>query len=417
MDAIASIARVLRADKDFVESTAARLAAVTGKQNVLDSIAAENEACMLDRLSTLGLTRQSAAEKVYRGLIEKVQRDDAALCSWLGNPSSKSMEDWTRVLEKTALLAGSPSGFFMKESKAKEFLARIPPQRVLAALGYDSVDSMLAKEDLYEVYSALRFIEGSEWLNTVFFKQYKELTPQDFERRRIATRALSSRWLGADEGFIKKKYHNISHLKELGVVFALPLALDVRGEVMRNVSLVLHYLNEIPFYTGLLEEYAKEPENFAARLISLVSGSTPPKVFPPTQRSRWLVIQRYLAKEDENDARLFLPHLNPEAFHWERAERILAGAGETIRGFPGDLSFWKGMNWVGDYFKTDIGVEVLVSFNIIDTSMSLVQNKEMIKYLYHHQEAMWNKFFSSYFGEAATERYMKDYIVKGWFEI
>ena len=114
------------------------------------------------------------------------------------------------------------------------------------------------------------------------------------------------------------------------------------------------------------------------------------------ERRSFLIIQRYLAKDDENDHRLFLPHLNPEALHWDPAETALA----KIEG----LDFWKDLDWVGDFFKIETGGEVPVSFNLVDTVMSLVQEKEMIKYLYHHQEALWNKIFVSYFGRRKDGR-------------
>jgi hypothetical protein len=49
--------------------------------------------------------------------------------------------------------------------------------------------------------------------------------------------------------------------------------------------------------------------------------------------------------------------------------------------------------------------------------MALVKQKELIKYLYHHQEALWNKIFSEYFSIEELEKLSKDYIVKGWFEV
>jgi hypothetical protein len=116
-----------------------------------------------------------------------------------------------------------------------------------------------------------------------------------------------------------------------------------------------------------------------------------------------------LAKDDENDHRLFLPHVNPEAFHWDKAEDSLA----KIEG----LDFWKDLDWVGDFFKIETGGEVLVSFNLVDTVMSLVMEKEMIKYLYHHQEALWNKIFVSYFGQEKMEQLIKENIIKGWFRV
>jgi len=134
-------------------------------------------------------------------------------------------------------------------------------------------------------------------------------------------------------------------------------------------------------------------------------------------KSRWMIIQRYLAKDDKNDWRLFEPHLNPEALHWERAEEMLVRAGGLFDGFSKELSFWQNLNWVGDYYKSDTGIDVLASFNLIDTTMSLVMEKDMIKYLYHHQESLWNKIFAEYFGEEEMEKKMKENIIKGWFEI
>ena len=132
---------------------------------------------------------------------------------------------------------------------------------------------------------------------------------------------------------------------------------------------------------------------------------------------RWLVVQRYLAKDDENDWRLFSPHINPEALHWQRAERLLSKAGKDFDGLSADLIFWQNLGWVGDYFKDDVGIDVLASFNLVDTAMSLVQEKELIKYLYHHQESLWNKIFMEYFNEEKMEEMMKENIIKGWFEI
>jgi len=80
------------------------------------------------------------------------------------------------------------------------------------------------------------------------------------------------------------------------------------------------------------------------------------------------------------------------------------------------MRFWRGLGWVGDYFKSD-GGETLVSFNLVDTVMSLVKQKELVKYLYHHQEALWNRLFTAYFGEKGLEHFLKEYLLTGYFEI
>ena len=60
------------------------------------------------------------------------------------------------------------------------------------------------------------------------------------------------------------------------------------------------------------------------------------------------------------------------------------------------------------------GIKESLKFNLIDTTMSLVQEREMVKYLYHHQEALWNKIFSSFVGgDQELERLIIENFNKG----
>jgi hypothetical protein len=280
----------------------------------------------------------------------------------------------------------------------------------MQALGYENVSDLLEEEDIFEIYASLRFIEGTEFLNGAFFKQYDRLRPEDFEERDIEVRGMSSRWVELSKEFVKKKYHNVSHLKEMGIIFTLPIELGISGEMLREFSLILHYFNEIDFYSDIIRGLTVNQDTFSTNLVSLLRGDALDERMEEGEKPRWMVIPRYFAKDDENDWRLFEPHINPEALHWEKAERMLDS-------LPIDLSFWRGMNWVGSDFRTNTGVDISVSFNLVDTVMSLVKNKEMIKYLYHYQESFWNKIFSEYAGEEKLEEMMKNYLLEGWFEI
>jgi len=418
------IAQILRTDKDNIRFIEERLSVITGKKNIIDKIVEENETMIKNRLNTLGLNKNANAKEIYDALISKIEADDVQLFKVLGSPLVTISSDWQRVLETAKSIAGKPNGFFLKKEKAIEFLKNQPPLKILAALGYKNVNEIIQKENIFEIFSALRFVEGSDWLNKVFFKQYENLKPSDFEEREIEVLALPERWAKIAQEFIGHKRHNISHLKELGLIYVIPLSLEISGETLRNFGLILHYFNEVPFYSDLIKKFSGDEKSFANNLISLLRGDVFDerllKSDPPAgeaSKLQWLIIQRYLAKDDENDWRLFEPHLNPEALHWEKAEKMLVKAGELLNHFSADMSFWQNLNWVGDYFKSDTGIDVLVSFNLIDTTMSLVKEKDMIKYLYHHQEALWNKIFSEYFSEAEMEEKMKENIIKGYFEI
>ena len=417
MESYRKIANILRTDKDNIRLLEEKLSAITGKKNVMDKIIEENEAIMRNRLDELDLGRQALAKEIYDALIGKIEADNHLLFEALDRPNIAEEISCNHVLKMAKEIAGSPKGFFLKREKAKELVRNQPPLKIIRSLGYQSVGELLEKEDIFGIFSALRFLEDPQWLNEVFFKQYEGLKPDDFEEREIILKTLDKKWAVAAESFVKKKYHNISHLKEMGVVFVVPIVLGISGELMRTFMLVLHYLNEIPFYSSLFRKFAADEKTFNQNIIFLLRGDTIDERPPVSGKSQWLILQRYLAKDDENDWRLFEPHLSPEAMHWEKAERLLVKTGEVFDGFSINLSFWQNLNWVGDYFKTDTGIDVLVSFNLVDTSMSLVKEKELIKYLYHHQESMWNKIFIEYFGEAKMEEATRDNIIKGWFEI
>ncbi len=415
------IAKILRISKKDLAELVLNLEKITGKIGVLEKIFFENERIISEKLSILGVNHNSQASEVYDALISKVEADDLKLLNIIGHSSLRGYEASQAVVGFIKSMHSKESsnatlkGFFLKKEKAKHLLIAEPPRKIMEALGYNHVGDLVEKEDLLEVYSALRFLEDTEWQNKVFFKQYESLKPEDFEERPIELRALNPKWAEATAKFVAKKHHNVSHLKELGVIFVIPVFLGISGETLRLVALLCHYLHEVSFYSDLFKEFAKDNKSFSSNLISVLRGDVIEKksvaIVPEAKRPRFLVVQRYLAKDDDNDWRLFEPHINPEALHWQKAED------DIVRINHNSLEFWGGLGWVGDFFKTDIGTEVLVSFDLVDTVMELVKQKEMAKYLYHHQEALWNKIFIEYFGVEKLEQLSKDNIVRGWFEI
>src|SRR3989344_381028 len=397
------IAKILRTDKDFVSVAAERLKSAAGRDGVLERIMKENEKAMSARLKILN-SSSTSAEAIYLSLIDKIRADDRKLSEHFMLRNVSTEEGSRTILNFAKELSQVGKGFFLKQERAREFILKEPPKNIIKALGYKNAEELLDKEDLFEAYSALRFMEDRDWLNNVFFKQLESVAPGDFEEREIETRALGEKWQKAAKNFDKKKYHNVSHLKELGLIFVIPEKFDVPGEVIRLLTLVLHYLHEVSFYSDLFRLYAgaAKDHTFAQKLIAALRGDVLDRRFPEEQRGRkWMIVQRYLAKEDLYDWRLFEPHVNPEAIHWTKAEDDVARLGERFGKL--ELGFWHDLDFVGDYFPDASGVEVLVSFNLIDTVMSLVQERDMVKYLYHHQEALWNKIFMEYMGKEKTE--------------
>lgn len=175
--AVDKLAKILRCDKNTLLDLDKKMSVASGKTGVLDKIWEENNAIIDNRLTRLGFNRQATAKDVYGALIKKIYSCDKIFVQKLGNVSAAKVEDCQKVLEAIRVSVSKLNGYFLKKDKARELLIKEPPKNILQALNYKSVEEMLAKEDIFEIFAALRFIENNDWLNNVFFKQYESLTP------------------------------------------------------------------------------------------------------------------------------------------------------------------------------------------------------------------------------------------------
>lgn len=407
------LAKIFRTNPEVIINMEEKMSALTGKQNIVDDLMKENDH-RISRTLALINCRSYKSSDIRRALISKLQKDDKALWELFGKPDGTSSEGLQLLFKYALELANLDELFVLKKEKAEEFLRRNPPPNIIKALGYKGIDELLEKEDLIEIFSALRFIETNDWMHQAFDGTYPIFTPKDFEKRKVELRVLSGKWLDLAEKFVKKKYHNISHLKELGVAFVIPLKIDTPGELLRVFSLVLHYLHEMDFYSKLFEKAAQQ-NDFGVRLISLLKGDILESVESKENGINWLIVQRYLAKDNKEDPRLFIPHVNPEALHWKKTEQGISNLGKKFSNI--DLEMWLDVDWVGGFFKKKLIGEDLVSFDLVDNVMALVQKEKRIKYLYHQQEALWNEIFSRYMGNDKLEQMMIDNFDKGVIEL
>ncbi len=419
MNAYEKIAKILRVEPDFLQNFDSKMSAVSGRKGVIEALYEENENKVSAVLNKAGLDRQAKAEDVYHYIIDLLYRTDLALFEIFKRPSGQTASGMKTLFNFANEIARPQKVWVLKKDKAAEILFNNPPPTIISAFGYSSVDQLLAEKDFMDIFSALRFVESKEWMHKTFDNAYVNLTPQDFEWRPMEISVLDKEWLEIAEKFMHKKYHNVSHLKELGSIFVIPLKIDTPGETARVFSLILHYLFEVQFYSELFRNYS-ESKDFGKNLTSLLRGDVPePKEMQPN-KAEWLIIQRYLAKDNPDDPLLKIPHISPEAMHWNRAEIAISEFGSK---FPElELTFWENLSYIGDFFQTqreykllgprqpEKSGEILVSFDLVDNIMSLVQVRELAKYLYHHEESLWNRIFTGYF----SHQDLHDQLVKNF---
>lgn len=396
-----------------------KMIVATGKTGVLEAVVENNDQNVDRVLADLGLNRVSMAEEVYDALTQKLADIDKKLFELLDKPDLSKLSNNPSKIRDTALsIFTPPKGLFIKKEKVAELLAKHPPQSLLEHFGYQTTDELLEKEGFVSMVASLRFTQTKEWMHSFFNVAYRDLKLEDFEERDVEIKIMNTKWLVISEKFTSKKLHNVSHLKEYGIIFISPDPIDQTGETLRMFLLVLHYLHEVPFYSNLFRKFSLDSD-FVAKLKSLLRGDVPEQ--PTTDNPQpitWMIVQRYLAKDNPADPRLHGHHVNPEAEHWYRVaqnlNKLADVIGDTAEKF--NIGYWINLDHVGDFFKNKEGVDTFISFNVVDLVMSLVTQDE-VEYIYHQKEAMWNHIFSEYMGRDKMNTLIEENIIKGFIEL
>ena len=135
------------------------------------------------------------ASKLYNALIKEIKSTDEKIFNLFEKPTCDDATGCKTLLNFAEEISDIPEGFFIKEERAKEFLINVPPPNILKSLGYKNAKELVQNENIFEIYSALRFMEERDWLNNIFFKQYESLTRGDFEKRKIKLAVLNNKWI------------------------------------------------------------------------------------------------------------------------------------------------------------------------------------------------------------------------------
>lgn len=415
-----TLAQLLRVKPAVLLEMEERMDALSGQVGVLEDVVRQNEIIAQNTMDGLGVLASDGPDAIRSALVDRLRVVDSNLYEMLGKPDLQAMHGvCTRLCETVTQVFTPPKGLFLKESVARAMLNRYPPHNVVEHFGYRTVDELFDKEGFASVMASLRFTQTAQWMHEFFDAAYSNLTPDDFEERDVVLQILDPKWLVVAEQFMKKKYHNVSHLKEFGIIFVIPIHIDAPGQMMRLFTLLLHYLHEVPFYSGLFRQYRDAPD-FSSRFRSLLRGDVPGRVITqPDTGMTWRIVQRYLAKDNKDDFRLFEPHVNPEADHWWRAEEDLKRLSRIMPSEKGqlDVGWWAGLDCVG-HIATDprTGKTELVSFDLIDLIMSLVDGGDS-KHIYHQQEALWNKIFIEYMGRERMQELIAANIIDGFIDL
>lgn len=351
-----------------------------------------------DSMRTLGLdSKDTSGREFHQALLNKVADDNRRISRLIGAEHGH-YDDVRHMISRIVPAAKSVDTpmdcWVLKRSVAKELLKQMPPKQLMQHLGYRSIDSMLKHENLDEIYTALRFSEGGEWLNQ-YNELFKQVKPTDFETRDISIIVMDhDKYVDLATHFVEKKRHNITHTKEMGTIVVVPMhAEKMKGIALKSLPLIFHYINEIRLYSAFFK-LKQVKRNFGEVVVQTLIADPGAASQMAGQYVHWRVIQRYFGKLDgESHPEAFEPHVHPEDLHWRRAEELLYQ-------LDPDMTFWKDKDYVGLLFDGRP-----VTLNLMDVSLSYSNDESYDdRYVYHFRESLWNELFIRYMGHKNLEQ-------------
>lgn len=388
------LAVFLQAKEPLFDRALAELEQRTGQKGTDAALAGEIASKAGRAMAGLGLESDCAGPELYQALIAKVRGQDEHLAATIGGRDPQDVHEMIPLIVRRVEQVQMPrGGWFIKPETAESLLKATPPRSVMKRLGHGTVEELLQKEDLYEIYGALRFAEDADWLNR-FNAKYKTLKPADFEPRSIRIVQFDpNKWGDIAEHFIQKKLHNITNLKEMGAICVMPMAIErMPGVTLKVMPLIFHYFNEIRLYSAFFK-LVKAKRNFGQVAARTLIADTPDVPLIQGGHIHWRVIQRYFGKlKDESHPEIFEPHVQPEDLHWRKAENLLYQVDP-------ELEMWRDMDYVAVLKDGQT-----VTFNLMDISLSYSNGlKYEDRYLYHFRESLWNEIFARYMGQGLLE--------------
>jgi hypothetical protein len=391
------ISEMLGAKEPLFSLSIKQLEQVSGNPSADVRLTAEIIGKVRLKTKELGLDPEdTTAKELYYALQNKVRRDNIRIkTSLLGVPGDNDViNDLVPPMVKVANDAKIPKkSWVIKRSVAKRLLSKMPPKQMMKHLGYRSIDSMLKNEPFDEMYTALRFSEGPEWLNK-YNELFKTITPSDFEQRDIHIVVMDhDKWVDLAAHYTEKKKHNVTHTKEMGVIAVLPMhQAKMRGLPLKTLPLLFHYINEIRLYSAFFKLKSTHPK-FGAEVVDTLIADTGKAAVMAGQNIHWRVLQRYFGKlEDEKHPEAFEPHVHPEDLHWRKAEDVLYQLDPA-------LTFWQDLDYVALNYRNKP-----VALNLMDVAFGYSNEIEFEdRYFYHFRESLWNEVFIRYMSMPVLE--------------
>jgi hypothetical protein len=188
-----AIAKLIDRPEQLVENIVSKLEDLNGQPSEDVRLLAENLQKTRIKISQLGLDPDdTTGQELYHCLRAKFVKDSDQLDRALGIKEGDEVGlRADKATQMVASLAGLPEMWLLKHNAAKDLLRRSPPKKLMKKFNYHSVQSLLKRENLDNIFLAATLLESEAW-QAGLAKKVAKLGYANFEIRRLHVVSLPS---------------------------------------------------------------------------------------------------------------------------------------------------------------------------------------------------------------------------------
>jgi hypothetical protein len=392
------VAKILDESQTVVETAIGKLEQWSGYQSADVRLLAASRAKARTKTKELGLDPDDTTpEELYHALRAKIVMDNNRLTKRLSFDKIDGSDEYLERFMEIAQHAGIHSEVWgMKWNIARRLLREHPPKRLMKHLKYRSIESMLKREYIGELFAALPLVESQRWLN-VFWREVSSLNASDFENRRIQVVIMGSQEWGSFE-----HKHLCEALPHLGVIAIWPSKQVTKIGVVGLSMEFFAATEKLKYQSSYLKLKQFEP-GFGERLLKAIKGDLESFIKFTDLSIDWHALSKHLGQLDPGNIGDWLTtHVQHEDIHHSTSLSLLTDVEPALR-------WWRGLEHIVVHNDGTV-----VSFNPSDLlSDHYRANDFENRSTESGAKAFWHKLLDSYFAHENVRNKILEHIETG----
>lgn len=341
-----------------------------------------------DKIKELGLDPDDTTSiELYHGLNSLAKLHDSFIRTHIGaNDTTEAEVLLSLITKKVRETISKRQVWSLKHSVAKRLLVKQPPKNLMKALGYRSIESMVKREGISNLYAGMFVVEDSKWVEN-FVKAYATLTPSDFENRKIELNLLiTSKWQKALSAQVAERRHNVILSKELGSVTVLPIDVqNTEGLTLVVMSQLFYLINELYIY-GSYYKFLQVQADFGKQFAKSITDGISDVFSISGHGLNWVVALKHFSNTSYAFD-VFGPHIQVEDLSFISLEEELYKMEPALHYWHGnDTLAYRGDGWIISLNLLDVAINSFNKLEIEEGSTEYLRESVRITMLQRYVE-------------------------------